>query len=148
LKTSLDPRHLFRQKVVQALFERSFNDALFSKREVFTGKFISIIDDKKVQEETKDISQKESEIDCLIQEAAPEWPIDKITKVDLVILRLAVYELTVSKDAPVKVIVDEAVELAKEFGGEKSSQFVNGALGKVVKNINSVEPLNGEKVKQ
>lgn len=72
-------------------------------------------------------------IDQAIAHCAPEWPIEKIGKIDLAILRLAIYELTVAKTEPPKVIIDEAVELAKEFGGETTPSFVNGVLGTVLK---------------
>jgi len=74
-------------------------------------------------------------IDEKIHVAAPEWPIEKIAKIDLAILRLAVYELTVDKKEPSKVIIDEAVELAKEFGNSNSPQFVNGVLGTIFKSL-------------
>ena len=74
-------------------------------------------------------------IDTKIAAAAPEWPIDKIAKIDLAILRLAVYELTVEKKEPPKVVIDEAIELAHEFGNEHSSQFINGVLGTILKTI-------------
>jgi len=70
----------------------------------------------------------------IFSKAAPEWPIDKIAKVDLVVLRIAVFELLFGKKAPVKVAVDEAVELAKEFGNDTSHKFVNGVLGTVIGN--------------
>ena len=72
-------------------------------------------------------------IDKKIIEIAPEWPIDKIAKIDLAILRLAIYELTIEKEAPDKVIIDEAVELSKSFGSEGSAKFINGALGAIIK---------------
>lgn len=72
-------------------------------------------------------------IDQKIALAAPEWPIAKINRIDLAILRLAAYEFTFGQE-PVKVIIDEAVELAKQYGSEKSPQFINGALGAMVKN--------------
>lgn len=75
------------------------------------------------------------DIDKHIASAAPEWPIDKIAKIDLAILRLAVYELTIEKKEPPKVIIDEAIELAKEYGNEHSSQFVNGVLGTILKSL-------------
>lgn len=74
-----------------------------------------------------------SELDERISKAAPEWPLPKIAKIDLAILRLAVWELTYEKDAPAKVVIDEAVELAKSYGNEHSSKFINGALGAIVK---------------
>lgn len=69
-------------------------------------------------------------IDKIITKAAPAWPIDKINKIDLAILRFAVYEL-MEKVTPQKVVIDEAVEIAKEYGSESSSSFVNGVLGTI-----------------
>lgn len=74
-------------------------------------------------------------IDKAITIAAPEWPIEKIAKIDVAILRLSVYELLIQKKEPPKVIIDEAIELAKEFGNEKSPKFVNGVLGTILKSI-------------
>ncbi|OGE71686.1 hypothetical protein A3H40_01600 [Candidatus Daviesbacteria bacterium RIFCSPLOWO2_02_FULL_38_15] len=73
-----------------------------------------------------------AQIDKLIAEGAPDRPISEINKIDLSILRLAVFELIIEKDTPFKVIIDEAVELGKEFGSDSSGAFINGALGKVV----------------
>lgn len=74
-------------------------------------------------------------IDEHIQTAAPEWPIEKIAKIDLAILRLAVWELEFEKKNPPKVIIDEAVELGKSYGNEHSAKFINGVLGTIVKDI-------------
>lgn len=76
-------------------------------------------------------------IDAIIAKSAPEFPVEKIAKVDLAILRLAVYELIIAQKNPPKVIIDEAIELAKEFGGETSSAFVNGVLGDVLETHNT-----------
>lgn len=78
-----------------------------------------------------------SVLDTKIQSAAPEWPLDKIAKIDLAILRLAVYELVIEKKEPPKVIIDEAVEIAKQFGNENSAKFVNGVLGTILKETSS-----------
>jgi len=72
-------------------------------------------------------------VDEKIQKAAPEWPLNKIARIDLAILRLATYELTVQKKEPPKVIIDEAVEIAKEYGNDNSAKFVNGVLGSILK---------------
>lgn len=72
-------------------------------------------------------------IDSLITKSAPQWPLDQVNKIDLAILRLAVFELVLNKQEPEKVIIDEAVELAKEFGGQSSPAFVNGVLGTILK---------------
>lgn len=117
MKTSNDPRHQKRQHIVQLLFAQTFPHE--------QGLDISI----------QPIMEKLPEIDAMIAEVAPEFPIANINKVDLSILRLAVYELTIEKSTPQKVIIDEAIELAKEFGGDSSPAFINGALGKLVKDL-------------
>ncbi len=72
-------------------------------------------------------------LDQKIQKAAPEWPIAKIAKIDLAILRLATHELLVEATEPPKVIIDEAIELAKAYGNENSPKFINGVLGTILK---------------
>lgn len=84
------------------------------------------------------VADKIKKIDEDIRNSAPEWPIEKIAKVDLAILRLAVYELNFSKTPP-KVAIDEAVELAKEFGAETSPGFVNGVLASLLEKQKSTE---------
>lgn len=74
------------------------------------------------------------QIDPLIEIAAPQFPIDKIAKIDAAILRLSVYELLFEKKEPEKVVIDESVELAKQFGGEGSPSFINGVLGNLLLN--------------
>ena len=78
------------------------------------------------------ILSKLEDIDNWIKESAPKWDVEKINRIDLAILRLAVYELMVEKKNPPKVTVDESVELAKEYGSESSPGFINGALGKLI----------------
>lgn len=115
MKTAHDPRHTARQKIVEGLFSQSF------------------FNQKTSNDKVKEILTKLTEIDDIISKAAPEFPVDKINKVDLAILRLAVYEIEFEKSQPPKVIIDEAIELAKEYGGDSSPGFVNGALGKLLK---------------
>jgi N utilization substance protein B len=74
-----------------------------------------------------------SSYDEAISVAAPEWPLKNINKIDLAILRVATEEIMIS-DTPVKVIIDEAVEIAKKYGAESSASFVNGVLGTILKN--------------
>ena len=113
MKTPLDPRHKKRQKIVESLFKYDFHKQI-------------------VNNITKDIVSQQKFIDKQIEIAAPEFSIDKINKTDLAILRLAVYELLIEKTQPVKVIIDEAIELAKEYGGDSSPSFINGALGNII----------------
>lgn len=113
MKTSQDPRHIKRQHVVQELFKIQFHT-------------------QPVSERAQEIMKHLESIDERIHQAAPEFPVDKINRIDLSILRLAVFELVIEKKEPVNVIIDEAVELGKEFGGEASPSFINGALGNII----------------
>lgn len=70
-------------------------------------------------------------IDALISKAAPKYPVDKLNKIDLAILRVAVYELSIDKKQPPKAIINEAIEIAKKYGNEKSPQFINAVLGSI-----------------
>lgn len=115
MKTSQDPRHQHRKMLMDTLFSFSF--------------------DPRQTKDIEGIVEHQKIIDEKIAIAAPEWPVDKIAKIDLAILRLAVYELTIEKKEPPKVVIDEAIELAKEFGNDHSGQFVNGVLGTVLKTI-------------
>lgn len=118
-----DHRHLKRQRWMQQLFAYSFytNEQASEKSSV-------------LDSELRPIEQSLAEIDAIIQSFAPERPVKDINKVDLAILRLIVFESR-QKQTPSKVLINEAVELAKEFGADNSPQFVNGVLGKVIKGI-------------
>jgi transcription antitermination protein NusB len=115
--TDPDPRHQKRIRIMQALFSRSFDqDTDLPKKEYqMYQQIMSLIE----------------EIDPLIQKYAPERPLTEINQVDLAILRLVVYEAKRTQ-VPTKVIINEAVELAKEFGTESSPRFVNGVLGQML----------------
>jgi N utilization substance protein B len=78
------------------------------------------------------VSVHRDELDALIRQYAPEWPVDQIAIIDRNILRLAIFEILLRNDTPVKVAINEAVELAKEFGSDSSGRFVNGVLGSLV----------------
>lgn len=118
MKTRLDPRHQHRQKLITKLYSYSFNP-------------------KKTRGEIKPIIIDLIKIDSILGKAAPEWPVEKLNKVDLAILRLAIWELIIEKINPPKVVIDEAVELAKEFGADNSPSFVNGVLGTILSNQNA-----------
>lgn len=135
-------RHLSRSIVLQSLFEWDLNniekngvhDALMRNVE----EFAPHKSDLPFMEKLLDgILQKQKELDLVIEKAAPEWPIDRIAPVDRNILRLGLFELLFADrgEVPAKVAINEAIELAKQFGGENSSRFVNGVLGAVYKEI-------------
>ncbi|MBP8590868.1 transcription antitermination factor NusB [Candidatus Shapirobacteria bacterium] len=121
MKKGSDPRHKERQAVLKELFAQSFSPQ----------------NPKALKEKTKKILKLIPEIDKIIEKAAPEFLIEGINKIDLAILRLAVFELLWEKKEPPAVVIDEAVELAKEFGSQNSPKFVNGALGAILKTQNS-----------
>jgi len=78
------------------------------------------------------VMQHQAELDELIQRYAPEWPVDQMAVVDRNVLRIAIYEFFISKMTPIKVAINEAVELAKLFGSDSAPRFVNGVLGALV----------------
>lgn len=118
MKNKFDPRHLKRIKNVQALFAWS------------CGGF------EPKTEEFDEIIKVVPEIDVIISENAPKWPLDKINKIDLSVLRYTFWELFYLKKNPPKVVIDEAIEIAKEYGTESSSSFVNGVIGSAIKKSN------------
>lgn len=119
----MDPRHLQRIKTIENLFALTFAQA---KKNLPHPK----------DEQTIKVIKNLKKIDGYINKNAPKFPIARIAKADLAILRLAVYELMIKPTQPYKVVINEAVELSKEFGGDKSYMFVNGVLGKVVNKKN------------
>jgi len=82
---------------------------------------------------TKGVKDDFDQLDKMLDDSAPEWPVDQISLIDKTILRMAIYELLHFRDIPPKVSINEAVELSKQFGGENSSKFVNGVLGTIYK---------------
>lgn len=74
-----------------------------------------------------------AKLDATLQPVAPEWPIDQIARMDRIVLRIGLYELENEADVPPKVVINEAVELAKAFGGDNSSKFINGVLGTLLR---------------
>jgi N utilization substance protein B len=89
--------------------------------------------------------KNEDKIDKIITPAAPEWPISQIALVDLVVLRMAIYELLFKREVPPKVAINEAVELSKSLGGINSSKFVNGVLGTVYRASDIYDPKDDKK---
>jgi N utilization substance protein B len=118
----MDVRHQRRIEIVKLLFPYGFKNS---------EKILKDQNNPTVNKIFEDIEK----IDKTIIKYAPKYPIDKISKIDLAILRLSIYEMIIDKKNPYKVIIDEAVELAKEYGNEKSYLFINGVLGALINNI-------------
>ena len=136
-------RHLGRIVALQTLYEQDFrlevNDEAFSLDEVLARnieRYEETIDDKDfIKKLVAGVDSHRDSLDDLIRPVAPEWPIEQIARMDRIILRMGAYELTHDKNVPPKVVINEAVELAKAFGGDNSSKFINGVLGTLLRNI-------------
>jgi len=134
-------RHLSRSIVMQSLFEWDFYDKkpdLIKIVEKNIKEFGAGLEDTSfIWELAKGAVKHLKEIDKIIEKAAPQWPISQIAIVDRNVLRLGLYELLYGdkKAVPPKVAINEAIELAKNFGGENSGKFVNGVLGTVYKEL-------------
>ena len=140
-------RREVREAVFKLLFISQFNDPsdmpeqlqlYFAEDGVLAedmgeGRTASAADEDKVRQKVENITEKIPYIDSVLGEVSSGWKTARMSKVDLSILRLAVYELLFDEEIPSKVAINEAVELCKRFGGEDSSSFVNGILGKLVR---------------
>lgn len=136
-------RHLGRIIALQTLYEQEFRvdcqDITFNldavlKRNI--NRYSAMVEDREfIVSLVHGVDSKRDELNTLLQPVAPEWPIDQIARMDRVILHIGAYELLHNSDVPPKVVINEAVELSKGFGGENSSKFINGVLGTVLRNI-------------
>lgn len=126
-------RHLSRMIAMQTLYEFEFREGselnevkernIAEYKDDVDAEFVNVLVDGSIKNFEK--------LDSQIIDAAPEWPLEQISLIDKTILRIAIFELLYSKEVPPKVAINEAVELAKQFGSDNSSKFVNGVLGTV-----------------
>lgn len=135
-------RHLSRSIALQSLFEwdvRGKNSELLKKSvEHNIEEFAPGMDDTDfIHDLVFGVKKYQKEIDKLISDSAPDWPLEQITNVDRNVLRIGIYELKFAgaEDVPPKVAINEAIELAKTFGGASSGKFVNGILGTIYKEM-------------
>ena len=140
-------RHLGRIVALQTLYELDFRmevgeddldvDQIFERN---VSRYSEVVGDKEfVSRLVYGVLKDTKSLDEFIQPLAPEWPLDQIARIDRIILRIGVWELKNTKDIPVKVVINEAVELAKGFGADNSSKFVNGVLGTTARNLGVVK---------
>lgn len=143
-------RHLSRTIAMQSLFEWDFKQQKEDLKAIIQNnikEFAHNLDDPAfVYALAEGVAGKVSEIDEIIVKNAPEWPLDQITLVDRNVLRVGIYELLFLKEVPPKVAINEAVELAKTFGGESSGKFLNGVLGTLYKTL-TPEEQNRDEIK-
>lgn len=146
-------RHLQRSVAMQSLFEWDFqgchNENISEIFERNIKEFASGIEDSKfIEALVRGTLEHKEKIDEMIEKCAPEWPINQITVVDRNILRLGIYELIFGNygEVPPKVAINEAIELAKTFGGESSARFINGVLGTIYREMG--EPMKDDSSKK
>lgn len=133
-------RHLARSIAMQSLFEWDFRGQPTAALPAIVAhnleEFGPGLEEQEFTQALVDgVIEKQKEIDELITKYAPAWPLPQITIVDRNILRLGVYELQFAKEVPPKVAINEAIELAKSFGGPSSGKFVNGVLGSMYNDL-------------
>lgn len=134
-------RHLGRILALQTLYEYDFRsdcgDSNLDLDEVLErniARYKETVDDHDfVKELVRGVTKTASLLDEVLQPVAPEWPIAQIARMDRLVLRMSLYELLSLSDVPPKVVINEAVELSKAFGGENSSKFINGVLGTILR---------------
>lgn len=132
-------RHLGRTIALQSLFEWDFFVGKNDIEPILKHNFDEFADKFKDQEFTNKlvdgVLSNIEEINEMIKTFAPDWPINQITNIDRNVLRIGIYELKFDTDIPPKVAINEAIELAKTFGGESSGRFVNGVLGSIYRSM-------------
>jgi N utilization substance protein B len=127
-------RHRARIAALQALFEidcTGHNPTLVIERRIEEGN-LPESGAPFARELVLGVNAHQEEIDALIGRYAPEWPVDQVAIIDRNVLRISIYEILIRHDTPTKVAINEAVELAKQFGSDSSGRFVNGVLGSLV----------------
>ncbi|MGI6347738.1 MAG: transcription antitermination factor NusB [Patescibacteria group bacterium] len=136
-------RHLSRTIAMQTLFVWDFNNQKVDIDSVIQNNFSNFAPGSDNQDFVKElvngVLKNITSIDDYIKKYAPEWPVDQITAVDRNVLRLGIYELVFSENIPPKVAINEAIEVAKNFGGDSSGKFINGVLGTIYSNMSETE---------
>lgn len=128
-------RSKLRENIFKLLFMTEFNGAEEMPEQL--SMYFSEIEDLNEKDRAymeakyQNIMDREAQIDALLNDASSGWKTSRMSKVDLTILRLAVYEMKFDEDVPVKVAINEAVEMAKRFGQDGSASFINGILGTI-----------------
>ncbi len=146
-------RHLVRTIILQSLYEWDFFEHRNDLTEIIERNLESFghgIDEPEFAWKiAKGVIENIKKIDSVIEKAAPEWPINQIANIDRNVLRIGLYELLYAdkEEVPPKVAINEAIELAKNFGGPNSSKFINGVLGTVYREIGGDETKEGDKSK-
>jgi N utilization substance protein B len=146
-------RHLGRIIALQSLYELTFRkdcgDSSATAQDITQrniSRYKASLDDVGfIENLVNNIEKEAGSLDERLQPIAPEWPLEQISRIDHVVLRMGAHELLKKGGAPPKVVINEAVELAKDFGGDNSSKFVNGVLGTLLRQIDPKQAAKPEK---
>ncbi|MBR2885452.1 MAG: transcription antitermination factor NusB [Clostridia bacterium] len=140
-------RALAREDAFKLVFEMKISDisaddalsylykTVEKSNEMWAQDFVSVASRKYIEGVVKGIEEKEEEINAIIEGKLKDWTIQRISKVNLAILQLSIYEIKYMDDIPYKVSANEAIKLAKEYGGNESGAFINGVLGAVINEL-------------
>ena len=126
-------RHFSEEEEMQDQVERYLASLKEGREDAPYGETIRESDELYIEEKLKAVTEVTPELDALLEEVSEGWKVSRMNKVDLSILRLATYEILYDREIPTGVAINEAVELAKIFGGDESPSFVNGILGKIAR---------------
>jgi len=128
-----NPRRKSRIAALQALYESdvSGHDPRVSLARLSVEEGLTQNQSEFAQALLEGVVQERETIDDIIRRAAPQWPLEQMSAIDRNILRLAIREILMNNGAPIRVAINEAVELAKSYGSDNSAKFVNGVLGSV-----------------
>lgn len=138
----MSSRHLARSIIMQALYQWDFRGqptaAMPAIIEQNLTEFGAGVESEKdyIVKTVNSVIENLPKIDKVIADYATNWPIEQITLIDRNILRIGVYELLLNDEIPAKVAINEAIEIAKTYGGQSSGKFINGILGAIYKDIN------------
>lgn len=124
-----------REGLVSYIFQREFHkEDLDNKLELFVDNFEYSEDESEfILDSSKILIENIDKIDELIESSLNKWSFDRLFKIDLSILRVAVFELLYNRDTPKEIVINEAVEIAKKFGTHDSPKFINGILGTLIR---------------
>lgn len=140
-------RALAREDAFKLVFEMKISDisaedalnylykTVEKSNEMWAQDFVSAASRKYIEDVVKGIREKEEEINAIIEGKLKDWTIQRISKVNLALLQLSIYEIKYMDDIPYKVSANEAIKLAKEYGGNESGAFINGVLGAVINEL-------------
>jgi transcription antitermination protein NusB len=148
-KMTSDPRHIARILAVQYLFSQYKQENIAGFQPFEAESLLQVLEeekfDKALYEKLIDgVENKTPELDNIIKEKAPEWPIDQINPVNLAILRLSLWEGFIAKLNPPKVVINEAIEMAKELSTEADGAFINGVLGNIYAEVKKQDNIEDE----